>query len=538
MNKKFSVMLTLIFCALVAQAQDTPPDANWESDPLDVLEPQKTEIVEPTVPEFKEVGPGGHETTPAPPSEYAEPTVPMDIPAEPSVTPHGAAPSTETAFGSSEPDYSREAEFHRIYKTYNEQPTSEESWEKAAGNRQAEIYQVQKGDTLSGISTTLFGDQFFWPKVWSLNKGQIENPHEIEPGMNVQFFAGSVDEAPTLEVTTTKEEKVVKEDGTEEVRKQTTKTTLPPPKKRAPLLKHLPDSLPLYRMGAVNAPPVEVQVDLPKNQFPTGPEYLEYYINDSPMQGVGVITSTEMSMKTAGDYQYVFVRLDEAGGKEFVAQKNVTQVKDPQVKERQGYMVEIQGEIEILERVNDQKNVYRAIVKKAIQPLEVGSFLVPGKLPMIDPSVTALTSGVGAKIMGGQFDKKRTLFGSNSVVFLDGGSNQGLQVGQSLPIYADERIRNKNSEAVINDRVIGVVKIVRVSPNFATAYVSRATDDIVLGDYVGKAVTHAFNEQPVMEAPSKKESNDDFEKEFEESTPSNETAPAPDSGTDDSDLEL
>ncbi|WP_374080474.1 LysM peptidoglycan-binding domain-containing protein [Bdellovibrio bacteriovorus] len=535
MNKKFSVMLSVIFCALLAQAQDTPPDANWESDPLDVLEPQKQEVVEPTVPEFKEIGPGGEEVAPPPP-EYAEPTEPADVLATPT-TPAVTTETPAAAFGSNEPDYSRESEFHRIYKTYNEQPTSVEAWEKAVGPRQAEIYQVQKGDTLSGISTTLFGDQFFWPKVWSLNKGLILNPHEIDPGMNVQFFPGSMEDAPTLEVTTTKEEKVVNADGTEEVRTQTTKTALPAPKKRTPLLKQLPDSLPLYRMGAVNAPPVQMDLELPKNQFPAGLEYLEYYISDTPAYGVGVITGTEMSMKTAGDYQYVFVRIDEGGGKEFVAQKNLTQVKDPQVKNRQGHMVEIQGEIEIVERVNEQKNVYRAIVKKAIQPLEVGAILTPGKLPMIDPSVGALTSGVGAKIMGGQFDKKRSLFGSNSLVFLDGGSSQGLQVGQTLPIYADERVRNKKVEAVINDRVIGTAKVVRVSPNFATAYVSKATDDILLGDYVGKLVTHAFSEPTAAEAPapSKEESSEDFEKDFEDA-PAQEATP--DSGTDDSDLEL
>lgn len=533
MKKKFSIMLALIFCALLAQAQDTPPDAPWESDPLDVLEPPKQEIVEPTVPEFKEVPEPGHEEShPAPQhTDVTEPALP------PTETMPEKKSESNTVFGSSDPDYSREAEFHRIYKTYNEQPTSVESWEKVLGARQGETIQVQKGDTLSGISGTLFGDPLFWPKVWSLNNSQILNPHEIEPGMNVQFFPGSLEEAPTLQVDApVKAEKIVDADGNvTDVPAGTTKVTLPKAKKRAPLLKKLPGSLPQYKIGINLEPAVEVQVELPKNQFPTALESLNYYISDAPVEGVGVITATEMNMKTAGDYQYIYVRLNQSGGKEFIVQKNMAEVKDPSNKERRGQMVEIQGEIEVLERVNDQKDLYRAIVKKSIQPLEVGAILTPGKLPMIDPSVGALTSGVGAKIMGGQFDKKRSLFGSNSIVFLDAGSSQGLQEGQTLAVYADERVRNKKNDAVQNDRVIGTAKIVRVSNSFATAYIAKATDDILLGDYVGHSVTHASAGEPAVEpsAPSHEDSSPNLD--FED-TPSD--TPAPNPGTDDSDLEL
>ncbi|WII73753.1 LysM peptidoglycan-binding domain-containing protein [Bdellovibrio sp. 22V] len=536
-NKKISVMLALIFCALLAQAQDVPPDAPWESDPLDVLEPQQREVVEPTVPEFKEIPEPGQEEIAPPAPEVAEPSMPTELP--PEATPTEVA--SPALGGSTEPDYSREAEFHRIYKTYNEQPTSEEVWEKAVGGRESEVYAVQKGDTLSGISQTFFGDPLFWPKVWSFNNGQILNPHEIDPGMNIQFFPGSMDDAPTVQVAEAPaagaEEAVTP--GAPKVI-EGAPAQIPRPKKRAPLLKNLPGSLPLYRMGAVNTPPVQVEIALPKTQFPTAMENLEYYIQDAPIAGVGKVTGVEMNMQTAGDYQYIYVTLDgAAGGKNYVAQRNVSAVKDPQVKDRVGHMVEIQGEIEVLERVNDHKNVYRAIVKKTIQPVTVGSVLTEGKMPMIDPSVGPVTSGVGAKIMGGQFDTKRTLFGSNSLVFLDGGASQGLQEGQTLNIFADERVRNKNTEAVINDRVIGLIKVVRVAPNFATGYVIKSTDDILLGDYVGKSVVHALNEAaPAIERQSEAPANDDFEKEFEEDTSTEAPAPAPESGGDDSDLDF
>lgn len=540
MKKKFSVLLAMIFCALVAQAQDTPPDTTWESDPLDVLEPQQPqETVEPTVPEFKEIDESGQSAdTPAP-----------DVPAEDISTPAAtdlppATPdSTPATFGTSEPDYSREAEFHRIYKTYNEQPTPVEAWEKAVGARESETYQVQKGDTLSGISTTFFGDPFFWPKIWSLNKGQILNPHEIDPGMSVQFFPGSMDDAPTLDVgeTTVIDQKASNGNAEAAASGSTTAgATIPRARKRTPLLKTLPQSLPQYRMGALGAAKVQLQVELPKTQFPTALENLEYYIQDTPAYGAGVVTAAELDMKTAGEHQYVFVQLENGGGsKEYVAQRNVGTVPDPAQKGRMGHMVEIQGEIEILERVNDQKNIYRAIVKRSLQPVQVGAVLTPGKLPVIDPSPGAVSSGVGAKIMGGHFEAKRKLFGSNSLVFLDAGTNQGLQEGQTLAIFADERVRNRKNNALTNDRVIGTAKIVKVSGNFATAYITKASEDILLGDYVGSATSHATNYTEPVAAPSQTEPavDQDFEKDFEDA-PAATPESSPDSGSDDLDLEL
>ncbi|UOF01653.1 LysM peptidoglycan-binding domain-containing protein [Bdellovibrio reynosensis] len=546
MSKRLSMILAVMICLQMAQvqkvqAQDAPPDATWETDPLDVIEPeQKNAPAEPSVPEFKEIDETGSASQPAepvPPTEIDAPAAEPTEVATPEAVPAPVETAVETAAQGDSPDFSKESEFHRIYKSYNEQPTSQEAWEQVAGPRASETYLVQKGDTLSGISTTFFGDYTYWPKVWSLNNPQILNPHEIEPGMMVQFFPGSMDDAPTMAVAEA-DAAAVNEPQEKEKAKKADKNevnvgALPKGKKRAPLLKKLPPSLPQYRLGAVNEPLPTLEVELAKTQFPTALEYLEYFIADAPVEGVGVVTATELDTKTAGDYQHVYVRLPNNAGKEFVVQKNLAEVKDPETKKRKGFMIELQGEIEVIEPVNEQKNLYRALVKKTIQPVAVGSVLIPGRLPMIDPTIGSLTTGVGAKIMGGQFEAKRSLFGSHSFVFLDSGSSQGIQEGMALPVFADERVRNKKNDAVINDRVIGAAKVVRVAPNFATAYIVKATDDILLGDYVGKPTARVALEPEVIEAPKKED--DDFEKDFEDAP--QEEAPS-DSGEEDLDLEI
>ncbi|MGE5086512.1 MAG: LysM peptidoglycan-binding domain-containing protein [Bacillota bacterium] len=566
MNKKFSVSLTLIFCALIIQAQSgyaqepAPPDTTWDADPLDVLEPKKQESAEPTVPEFKEIPASGvpdasvpaasapavhdvdvpknvatpeHAEIPAPPAPEIL-SEPKSEPAQQAESSPALAPSGRD----SEPDYNKEAHFHEVYKRYNEQPTSEEVWEKAAGARKSEVYRVQKGNTLWDISNTFFGDPNFWPKIWSLNNDSILNPHEINPAMSVRFYPGTMADAPTLAVGAAESEKdkVVASNSAEKEDRELVQKTA---RRRTftPVLKTLPSSLPKGTFNGLAENSNQVQIQFQASKFPVGIEYLSYYISEAPVEGVGVVTGTEMDMKTAGDFQYVYVKLDNANAKSYVAQKNMGDVVDPVEKSRKAQMVEVQGSVEILEKVNEQKGIYRALVKKAIMPVEVGAVLLPGNLPIVDPTPSAVTNSTGAKIMGGQLGKGRGLFTANSLVFLDAGSSRGLQEGQSLAIYADEAIRNKQTDAVINDRQIGVLKIVKVSSGFATAYVTKCTDDILLGDYVGSASARTAVNKAVSEESHVPESRDQIDTELElQGAPS--TEPPPESGTEDLDLEL
>lgn len=434
-----------------------------------------------------------------------------------------------------DPDYNKENRFHNIYKKYNEQPTSVESWEKALGARRAETYSVQKGDTLWDISSTLFGDSHFWPKVWSLNKGSILNPHEINPSMAIQFFAGDAQDAPTLELaaadTVTKDVKTVvvdTGDGNKEV------VTIPPGKQHTPVLKKLPNSIPQYTATIVETP--KVQLDLKPNVYPPAPEYLNFFLADSAVEGSGKVTGTEGDSKTAAEFQYIYVTLNGAPEKHYIVQQNVTKITDPMNKNLVGQMIENQAEIEIAEKVNNDKNIYRALVTKSISPLEVGAVIVPGRIPIIDPATTPIVSGVGGRIIGGQYEKKRALFGSTALIFLDAGSQHGLQLGQSLNIIADEKLRNKKTPVQNNERVIGVAKIVRLTQNFATAYVTRSTNDIMPGDYVGSQQSHASATGGGDSFNSNSDSGPtDLEQEFD-ALPDNQTTP--DSGSDEGELEL
>lgn len=99
-----------------------------------------------------------------------------------------------------DPNLRLEKQFHDIYNRYNSTPTPEDVWQAASSQQQQRQYVVQKGDTLWSISKILFGDPTFWPKLWSLNKQGILNPHFISPNTIIYFFAGNTENSPTLSV--------------------------------------------------------------------------------------------------------------------------------------------------------------------------------------------------------------------------------------------------------------------------------------------------------------------------------------------------
>ncbi len=455
-----------------------------------------------------------------------------------------------------EPDTNKEARFHRIYKSYNEQPTSEESWSKALGERSVQTYSVQSGDTLWDISETFFGDPQYWPKVWSLNKGSILNPHDIGSNMSISFFPGSSAEAPAMNLAQNSDvadpviaaqDKSMPAAATTSAGSAAAGDAVPAAKKRkgASVLKKLPPSLPSLDFGGIQTKRISVEVATPPKVFPQPISYLNYYIQDTPVAGVGEVIETEMDLKSAMDFQYVLVKFNSGTTpeKNYMVQKNRGPVVDNFKGDRKAHVVEVQGSVQILERVNDSEPIYRAMVSKAIEQVEVGGILVPGQIPRIDTSVGSVSSGASARIIGGQFSNERKMFGTNSLVFLDAGSGQGLQEGQTVQVFADQRLRNEKTLSLTNDRPIGLIKIVRMTPNYATAYVLRSEMEFIRGDYVGHSPSQSTKQSSLSSdgGGSSSSHTDDFNDFDMNTAPSSPSAPAdsnPDFGGDDLDLQL
>lgn len=390
-----------------------------------------------------------------------------------------------------DPDFKTEERFHRLYKTYNEQPTSEDAWEKVLSNRKANSYSVQNKDTLWDISNTLFGESYYWPKVWSYNTDDILNPHEINPKQVIKFYAGTMAEAPTVGLAEKSDAPEAlpshvlekKEDGSLEGIK------IPPPKKKSrPVVKKLPNSLPLYRMGVVNSPPIDFEISGARVKYAPAPKYLSYYVADVAVSSIGEVVELEMpDENTTGEFQQVIIRVSNAGIKNYIAFTDSVKVSDlSETFGNKGTVIEVQGELELMERVNDAENLFRALVKKVVNPLEVGAKLMPGGLAVFDTGSTSISTSVQAKIIGGEYQRfEQKMFGTDNIIFLNAGAKEGLQEGATLQVFMNEKIRKPKTKAIANDRVIGTVKIIKLADHFATAYVLDSSSNFMIGDYAG-----------------------------------------------------
>lgn len=444
-------------------------------DPLNALEDKKAQpIEEPAMPEFKDVN-AAPETPP--------PAAPEPESAKPKAARKQVAPAEPIERSPDAPNFRREQAFHGIYKKYNAQPTPLEAWEQASAARRSEAYRVQKGDTLWDLSSTLFGDANYWPKVWALNNDEVYNPHEIDTWMQIRFFPGDLNEPPTLAVAEAAPKAAATANDADA-------GLIPPPKKSQPIVRKLPKSIPLYRMGAVSRPPLDFEGVRPALQPAKARASLIYQVSESAVKGIGEVKETELGVQSASEYQYVFVQVDDDSDRVLLVVRDVGTLKASEQKNAPtAHLIEVQGEIELIEKVND--NVYRAIVRKNLSSVEVGSRLVKGRIETVATDDGTPTSGPLVQLIGAQFGTGRNLADFDGFVFMNGGSSAGLTEGMILPVHADRRLRNAKTSALYNDRHVANVRIVKVTDHFATGYVTKMWDDVAIGDSVGGGASAA-----------------------------------------------
>ncbi|MCE3010861.1 MAG: LysM peptidoglycan-binding domain-containing protein [Proteobacteria bacterium] len=390
-----------------------------------------------------------------------------------------------------QPDLQRELRFYQIYKTYNEAPLGEEVWSPALGKIQSQTYSVQKGDTLWALSETLFGDAQFWPKIWSLNNNEVENPHEIAPHQILEFTPGTLMEPPTVSVKSRADKGEAATDSApaepldDEGHGQWEKLAqVPEPKYPEKNAAQVPGSIPqwTFRKTDPKANPIEFEVTKINRDFGSPESFLNYYAADSSPDSLGEIVETEMGMSSAAEFQYVVVRLNPGvSEKNLMVVKGIDPLMDP-VSKVQGVLIQVQGTLEVMEIVNAEKNLYRAIVRRVLNPIEVGGQLLAGNLPTLNSREEGPGPALKATIIGGQYDKERHLFGDESLVILNKGTSQGISVGQSFAVFKQQGIRVPKTASLQNSRQIGRVKVVKAAENFATAVVIQASDDIQVGD--------------------------------------------------------
>jgi hypothetical protein len=331
-------------------------------------------------------------------------------------------------------------------------------------------YTVQKGDTLWGISGKFLRDPWRWPDLWRLNREQIRNPHLIYPGDVVRL--DYVDGQPRLSIA---------------------RSSAPP--RDTVRLSPTARSTPLDREAIPSIPPGDIEPFLSR-PIVTGPEGLK--------GAAEIVAGRDRSriVRGEGDRIYV-VGIDAAAGDLWHIYRPVGAIRSHDLKQQLGHEYRYLG----AGRVERFGEVSTLLVENATEEILIGDRLVPApRETIVNYAPHAPSRDIDGRIIA--TIKDTVEMGRGSIVTIDKGAHDGVDVGAVLAIYRgvdpipDPR---PNQDAPVFVRFFdqttlyvkpktldvpqertGLMFVFRVFDRVSYAILLNTTDPIQVGDFVRK----------------------------------------------------
>ncbi len=304
-----------------------------------------------------------------------------------------------------------------------------------------ERYIVVKGDTLWDISGKFFKDPWKWPKIWGVNKDTIKDPHWIYPG-DVIVFDPVTGTLRIGEATAT---------NTNEVRSSSNGVTRLSPRAYPGGSDH--DAIPSIPASVVGP-------------FLSQPLVIE---NDA-LQGAPIIIGAREGRVVLATDDIAFVKgLPTDKGEKWQMYRPGQTFIDPDTKEQLGIEAVYLGNAV----ANKFADVSTIAITKAVQESrsgdrlavasnETSSFYLP-RAPEKDLSAKVIS------VYGGVSQA-----GQNTVVTLNKGAREGLEVGHVLALFhKGETIKHEGKPYVLPDERYGLAFVFRVFNKVSYALVMQ-----------------------------------------------------------------
>lgn len=301
-----------------------------------------------------------------------------------------------------------------------------------------ESYTVQRGDTLWDLSARFYGNPWAWPKLWSYNPA-ITNPHWIYPGDLLHLGRPGAEAAP------------------------------PPPPEASNLPRRI-IGLPRGRTG----------VFLRQTGF----------VEPGELARAGTIVGSKEEKLMLGtlDEAYVAFPKDKPFqvGERYTIYHPTSKVKHPVTGKTLGRMVEILGEGEV--RAVTDGGIARIAIIDSVNPIERGFLVGPlrRQFKIVQPRADERDlQGVVVATL-----HPRELIGTENLVFLDRGKQDGVEIGNRFLItrrgdgYQPIRASGPVDDKRFPRETIAEVIVVDLRDHFATGWVTRATKEARVGDRV------------------------------------------------------
>jgi hypothetical protein len=326
---------------------------------------------------------------------------------------------------------------------------------------------VQKGDTLWGICQKYYGDPNLWPKLWEMNQF-ITNPHLLKAGDVITLF----------------EKPLVKEEVKEEEKKPEIK-----------------EEKPVAKPVEIKPAPVPMGVDVGSA---TEINAIGFLSRDKIKHWGSVFASEgDKLMLSKGETAYVIFAEDKdiKIGDKYLIGVSSSSLDHPITGKHLGYAFNVHGVLTVEERLGraekhniyfEKKNVFRATISESYRPVSIDDALMPYN-PI---SSCMLPVSSDKKLVGNIVATKdgEALIHSNSIVYVDLGTNDGLKQGNILNIVKPNVVPDPNpdekffaiwkSKIILPDIFIGRIMIIECWSEYSTAIVLSAVDQFTTGAFI------------------------------------------------------
>ena len=320
-------------------------------------------------------------------------------------------------------------------------------------------YEVKKGDTLWSIAARFLKSPWRWNELWRMNKDQVRNPHRIYPGEVLVLTTGA-DGRPQLSVAPAEEPRPT--------------ITLSPTMRVTPINTEEIPSIP--------------------------PAIIDPFLNKPLIVAEGALASAprivggpDTKVVLATGYKVYATGLDEKGGTGWQIYRPAKPLYAVGRKEVLGYEAEYLGDA-IVDRFGEVATLKIVSSRKEIM---VGDRLVPVPRERIisypphspDRDIDGRIIALPTSLVEG---------GRGSILTLDIGAREGLELGHVLAVYhdpgrvpvSDEKNwlpwqKEQKTLQLPNER-IGLAFVFRVFDKISYALVLNSTKQVELGDSVKK----------------------------------------------------
>lgn len=299
---------------------------------------------------------------------------------------------------------------------------------------------VSRGETLWTISSKEIVDPFLWPKIWKENP-EIKNPDLIYPGQKIRIPLYLIQK----EVTPQPRGEAMPE-AKPEAKPEIKTAEEPSPKKIVPVTKdYLVDMDTLISSG--------------------------YIAESVESRGEIIGAPTERAYFGRGDYAYIKTSEPSVTGDRFYIIRSTGRVNHPETGAMLGYLIDVAGTAEVIGKESGQTKVR---ITASFSEVQVGD-LLEIYYEMEQPFLTDKPRTITLSGFIVATKQRRLTNAQYSIVFIDKGKRDGLEVGDMIDITATNRYSIPN----------GLIQVIAAHEKTATAVVRRSEKEVQVGDKIG-----------------------------------------------------